>query len=329
MSTVHAKALLEVRNLVKRFRFRESAFRWTMMAAVDDVSLVLEPRSFLALIGESGSGKSSVGRCILRLLDVDDGLIAFRGRRIDDLSQSAFRPLRREIQMVFQNPLTSFDPMMTLRQALLEPLKLRRELNRSEKEAEVGKLLDRVGLPRVFASRYPRQVSGGELQRAGIARALAPRPSFVFLDEPTSALDMSVQGQVVNLLQDLREESELSYLLASHDLRVVEQVADEISVMYLGQIVEMGKKQDIFEQPAHPYTRGLLDATRVGEGNERTRRKVRLHGELQLAHQGTRGCRLAARCPYVRDRCREEPQRLGEVKPGHVARCWRAVEGEI
>jgi oligopeptide/dipeptide ABC transporter ATP-binding protein len=235
--------------------------------------------------------------------------------------------------MVFQNPLTSFDPMLTLRQALLEPLRLRDELSRSEREAEVVSLLERVGLGAHFAERYPRQVSGGELQRAGIARAIAPGPSLVFLDEPTSALDRSIQGQILNLLQDLREEQGLSYVLASHDLRVVRHVADEVRVMYLGQIVESGTMEDVFERPAHPYTRGLLDATHVGEPDVTSNRRgggpVRLRGELQLADHEVRGCRLAPRCPFAVDRCHEEPQELETVVPGHQVRCWRAVTREI
>jgi oligopeptide/dipeptide ABC transporter ATP-binding protein len=321
--------LIEVRNLIKRYRLRASALRWTTMTAVDDVSLDARAGKFLALIGESGCGKSSIGRCILRLLDVDGGSISFRGNRIDSLSQSDFRPLRREIQFVFQSPLTSFDPMLTLRQALLEALRLRDDLSRLEREATVEPLLERVGLPARFADRYPRQVSGGELQRAGIARAIAPAPSFLFLDEPTSALDMSIQGQVVNLLQDLQEERRLSYMLASHDLRVVRHVADEICVMYLGQIVESGTAQQVLERPAHPYTRGLLDATHVGESALRADARVRLRGELALADHEVRGCRLAPRCPFAVARCREEPQEPKAIEPGHFVRCWRSVEGEI
>jgi oligopeptide/dipeptide ABC transporter ATP-binding protein len=320
--------LLEVRDVVKRYRLTDTAFRSSTLTAVDRVSLQLQSSSFVALIGESGCGKSSLGRCILRLLDIDGGSITFRGQRIDCISEKAFRPLRRDIQMVFQNPLTSFDPMLTLRQALREPLKLRDDLTRAQREGEVEALLDRVGLSPRFADRYPRQVSGGELQRVGIARAIATAPSFLFLDEPTSALDMSVQGQVVNLLQDLKEEQRLSYLLASHDLRVVEHVADEIRVMYLGQIVESGSSEQVFKSPGHPYTRGLLDATRLGE-HERRSRPTRLRGELQLSHQAARGCRLAARCLYAVDTCREQPQELQEVRPGQTVRCWRAAAGEI
>lgn len=319
--------LLEVRGLVKRYPIRESLLRSGVHTAVDGVSLQVEPSAFVALIGESGCGKSSLGRCVLRLVDPDAGSVLLRGRRIDDLPGRAFRPLRRELQMVFQNPLTSFDPMRTLREALVEALELRRDLTRRQRRAEAVELLGRVGLSGRFADRYPRDVSGGELQRAAVARAVAPNPAFVFLDEPTSALDMSIQGQIVELLQQLRADDGMSYLLASHDLRVVRHVAEQLQVMYLGQIVESGPAPKLFASPAHPYTRGLLEAARVRR--KRGTRRVSLRGELGEAADPGRGCRLAPRCLHATDRCREQAQELQELEPRHAVRCWRAAAGEI
>lgn len=218
----------------------------------------------MGLVGESGSGKSTLGRSILRLTTLDAGKILYEGQEIQHLSESQFRPLRRKLQMVFQNPLTSFNPMMTIEAALLDSMRLVTELSPSEKKQRVFQLLDQVELSERFAKLYPYEMSGGQLQRAALARALAPDPDFIFLDEPTAALDMSIKGQIVNLLVRLQRETRISFIFVSHDLRVVRYIADRVYVMYRGEIVEAGSKQQIFENPQHAYTRMLLDATLIG-----------------------------------------------------------------
>jgi oligopeptide/dipeptide ABC transporter ATP-binding protein len=296
---------------------------------VAGASLKVRRGTTLGLVGESGCGKSTIGRCILRLHDVDGGSILYRGEPVHDLSPGAFRTYRRHIQMVFQDPLTSFNPMLSVQRALMEALNLRVGLEGKERMEEVVRLLDEVGLGRRFVKRRPSEVSGGELQRVGIARCLAVRPSFIFLDEPTSALDMSIQGQIINLLLDLQQEEDLSYILVTHDLRIVKYMADDISVMYLGQIVEEGKKEDVFARPLHPYTQGLFAATLLGRREKRaSRRRFQLRGEVLEVSEDFCGCRLYNRCRFAQEPCLVETQELVDVGSGHRVRCWRALEIE-
>lgn len=318
-----ASPFLDVRHLHKRYRVRDSLGRQRAFSALDGLSLRLEAGKSLGLVGESGCGKSTFGRCLVRLEDVDTGQIDFEGRDITELDQRAFRPLRSEIQMVFQDPRSSFNPYYRIIDAVQDPLELRADLtSRRERRREALHLLDRVGLGPEFADRSPGQLSGGELQRVGIARAIAPRPRLVFLDEPTSALDMSIQGQIVNLLLDIQEEDGLTYILVSHDLRIVRYVADQVAVMYAGMIVESGTKERVFEHARHPYTQGLLRTVLVG-GGEAPRRYLPLTGEL-TAKRPTSGCRLRPRCPHATDGCEQE-QEL-EDHDGQAVRCWRAGE---
>jgi len=319
-------SVLEVEAVRKTFRQSAGIARgMRAIAAVDGVDLRLERGRTVALVGESGCGKSTLARLILRLHKPDSGRIRLLGHEVQDLSERAFRPLRRHVQMVFQNPLGSFDPMHTIGTSVAETMRLR--ANGGSTEGAVGELLTEVGLSPRFAKLKPRAVSGGELQRAAIARALAPHPDLVVMDEPTSALDMSIQGQVLSLLKALQERHGLSYLIATHDLRTVRLVADEVMVMYLGQVVESGPTEEILTRPTHPYTRGLLYASDLTGRTDEKDRTVRIKGAVRTAEPGFRGCRLVDRCPVAAERCREE-QELTEVGPGHRARCWRAVTGE-
>lgn len=319
--------VLQVDALVKSFSARSvlNPLNVRRIPAVDGVSLSVGKAETVAVVGESGSGKSTLARLVLRLLKPDSGRIALVGWEIQGLSEAAFRPLRRHVQMVFQNPLMSFDPFYTIGASIRETMKLRK--GGGAGDGEVGQLLDEVGLTPRFAQLRPRSVSGGELQRAALARALAPYPELVVLDEPTSALDMSIQGQVLSLLRDLQQERGLSYLLATHDLRVVQMVAHRVVVMYLGQVMETTPTRMLFAQPLHPYTLGLFYASDLARRSEASDRKYRIKGALSYPPAGYTGCRLVGRCPLAVDRCKE-PQELEAVGSGHSVRCWRAVAGE-
>jgi oligopeptide/dipeptide ABC transporter ATP-binding protein len=230
--------------------------------------------------------------------------------------------------MVFQNPLSSFNPMLSIGATLVDSMRLRGDLNRSARRDEAARLLERVGLPKEYAERFPSEMSGGQLQRVGVARALAPNPRMIFLDEPTSALDMSVRGQIMNLLLDLQSEYGLTYLLVSHDLRVVRAMAHYVHVMYLGQVVEEGPVEQVLTHPQHPYTQGLLAATAVGRFDRAVLKAApRVRGEVLQLSPTYLGCKLTRRCPLEMEVCRQEPQILQSVGPDHRVRCWRALEG--
>jgi peptide/nickel transport system ATP-binding protein len=255
--------LLSAVDVTKQYRLRRLGLQQTMLTAVDHVSFDLSAGETLGIVGESGSGKSTLGRCILRLTPVTSGRIVLEGNAIQALSERQMLPLRRKMQMVFQNPLTSFNPMMTIGDALLDAMRLLPDLDDKARHQQVFALLEQVQLDNRIANLYPYEISGGQLQRAGIARALAPEPSLLFLDEPTSALDVSIQGQIVNLLLDLQKDHKLAYIFVSHDLRVVNYLADRILVMRNGQVVEAGTKEAIFKSPQHAYTKMLLDAAHL------------------------------------------------------------------
>jgi peptide/nickel transport system ATP-binding protein len=322
LDTVSALPLLRVENAVKRFVVRRRSLRRVMMTALDGVDLTVDEGETVGIVGESGSGKSTLGRAILHLLRLDGGRILFEGREIQGLDERAFRPLRAHLQMVFQNPLASFNPTMTIGDALIDAMRLLDRRGAREKRRRAIRLLAEVQLDERFATLFPYEMSGGQLQRVALARALAPEPRLIFLDEPTAALDMSIRGQIINLLLKLQRDTGLGFVFVSHDLRIIRYVADRVVVMYLGQIVESAAKTELFSAPRHPYTRALLAATRLGGAGGR----VALRGEaLGLQGEG-RGCRLAPRCPHVLKRCHDEPQSLFEIAPGHSVRCWRAAE---
>jgi oligopeptide/dipeptide ABC transporter ATP-binding protein len=289
--------------------------------ALDGVDVSVMPGETVGIVGESGSGKSTLGRAIVRLLRLDAGRIFFEGREVQDLDDAAFRPLRARLQMVFQNPLASFNPAMTIGDALVDAMRLVDGLGAAEKRERAASLLAEVQLDGRFAALYPYEMSGGQLQRVALARALAPGPKLVFLDEPTSALDMSIRGQVVNLLLRLQRESGVAFLFVSHDLRVIRYCAHRLVVLYLGEVVESAPKETLFAAPRHPYTDALLASTRLGGGE----RRLALHGEA-TADTPEASCRLAPRCPHALPRCRTERQQLREIAPGHLVRCWRAEE---
>lgn len=320
-------SLVVVENAVKSFPVGRSSLRLGHIVALDRVSLEVCEGQTIGLVGESGCGKSTLGRCILHLLALDKGVIRVRGQEVQGMSEKEFRPLRRQLQMVFQNVKMSFNPAMMIGQSLVDAMRLYRDLTREDKMARALDLLDCVQLSARFASQFPSEVSGGELQRAALARALAVEPRFIFLDEPTSDLDMSIRGQIVNLLLDIQERNAMAYIFVSHDLRLIQYVADELHVMYMGQIVEVGKRDEVFESPLHPYTRALLAATLVGRDERQQTRQSALKGEVMSQRWVGQGCKLFSRCAQSTARCSEEPQILRTVYPGRQVRCWRISEG--
>jgi peptide/nickel transport system ATP-binding protein/oligopeptide transport system ATP-binding protein len=319
-----ATPLLRVVGATKRFLLRGTGAKRRSLVALDDVDLTLRAGETVGVVGESGSGKSTLGKALLRLLDLDAGSIALEGRPIESLDRRAFRPLRARLQMVFQNPATSFNPKLTIEDTLVEAMRLRPDLSLAQKRDRARELLEDVELGTRFLLLYPHEMSGGQLQRVAIARALAPSPKVIFLDEPTAALDMSIRGQVVNMLRSLQRQHDLGFIFVSHDLRVIRYVADQVIVMYLGEVVESGSKAQLFETPRHPYTRALFAAVGVdADAGERPT----LRGEIASA--GTsEGCRLAPRCPHALERCFTERQRLRELAPSQLVRCWRADPSE-
>jgi len=305
-------------DLSKTFRLRDAALGWRSLRAVDGVSFEVGWGETFGIVGESGSGKSTIGKLLLKLTDATGGNIILDGVHIEAMNERQFRPFRKRIQIVFQDPLSAFDPRRTVVDSVSETMRLS-SLAPKERTKAVDRLLDEVGLDPALGRRYPRQLSGGQLQRASIARALAPGPDIVFLDEPTSALDVSIRGQVANVLRDRQEQRRLAYVLVAHDWSVVEFLADRIAIMYLGEFVEVGYKRQCLGRPLHPYTRALMtSAGRIGSSQP-----IRLRGEL--APIAGEGCRLGGRCPLVQSRC-SEPQKLIEYEAGHWARCWRAPE---
>jgi peptide/nickel transport system ATP-binding protein len=313
--------LLDVADLKKYFVVKRGIGNKAAVRAVDGVSLRIERGETLALVGESGCGKSTVGRAILRLCDVTSGTITVEGRRIDTLSNASLQPLRRRLQVVFQDPFSSLNPRMRVGDILAEPIRNFSLANsRKDIERRVEILLDKVGLPRSAIHRWPHEFSGGQRQRIGIARALASEPSLIVCDEAVSALDVSVKAQIVNLLQDLQRELGLALLFISHDLAIVEHLTHRVAVMYLGKIVETGGKRQIFATPKHPYTRALLSAVPVLEPGA-ARQRVVLGGDVPSAANPPQGCRFHTRCPYAFDRCRSEEPLLRVRDDGHSVAC--------
>lgn len=305
--------LIEVRGAVKTFGLRRGRRR---MTALDDVSIFLDRGETLGVVGESGSGKSTLGRAILRLIDLDSGSIRFEDAEIQTMKQGEFRHFRSKLQMVFQNPATSFNPVLTIEETLIDAMQLLPGLSRAEQRDRARQLLLDVELGDRFLHLYPHEMSGGQLQRAAVARALAPQPAMIFLDEPTAALDMSVRGQILNMLRSLQRKRDTAFMLVSHDLRVIRGAADRIIVMYLGQVVEEASRSALFDRPLHPYTRALFSAVSAGP-------REHLKGEA-VAASGA-GCRLAGRCAFATAGC-QNPQPLTEIEPGRKVRCWRALD---
>lgn len=316
--------LLVVEGLRKDYETRDARLRTRVTRAVDDVSFDVDRGQTFAIVGESGSGKSTVGRVLLGLYPATDGRALLDGESILGLDADEFRKFRRRIQMVFQDPLASFDPRATVRRSLRPFAELGGSEGRESQDVAIDAAATDVGLDPELLDRLPSKVSGGQLQRLSVARALIVRPDVVFLDEPTSALDVSIRGQVVNLLLERQRREQVAYLLVAHDLRVVSSMAHRVAVMYLGQVVEVASRDGLYGDPRHPYTRGLLEAADLhDEGTSHP--PVRLSGELTDADADRLGCRLVKRCPFAESRC-DEPQPLSEVAPGHLVRCWKSIE---
>jgi len=326
--------LLRVEDLVKHFVTNDSPLarllgsRQSVVHAVDGVSVSVERGETLGVVGESGCGKSTLARSIVRLHDITSGRIEFDGSSIGHLPEYQLRPLRRHLQMVFQDPFASLDPRRRIGDAIAEPLRNYSIARGAELQALVRRWLDRVGLPAAAAERFPHEFSGGQRQRIGIARALASRPKLVVLDEPVSALDVSIQAQVINLLSDLQEELKVAYVFVAHDLAVVEHISTHVAVMYLGRVVESAEKRRLFASPQHPYTKILLSAVPVSDPDA-PRERIMLQGELPSATNPPSGCRFRTRCPIAQPVCAEEDPPLADVGPGHRAACHFAEPGPL
>ena len=326
------RRLLDVKGLQKFFPIRKGFLRHVVgyVRAVDDVSFHVEKGETLSLVGESGCGKTTTARCILRAYSPTAGQILFRaddGSVVDvaTLPKSQLRPLRRQMQMIFQDPFSSLNPRRTLLDIVAEPLVANGVGTREERVDRVAELLRLVGLRPEYMRRYPHAFSGGQRQRVGIARALALNPSLVVADEPVSALDVSVQAQILNLMLELQAQLRLTYLFVAHDLSVVKHVSDRVAVMYVGRIVEMAETEQLFTAPQHPYTEALLSAVPKPDPRLRAQRIV-LEGEVADAANPPPGCHFHPRCPYAVDRCREETPGLEETRPGQFVSCHRAAE---
>ena len=328
--------ILEVKNLTKYFPIKSGFFKRLVgnVQAVDDVSFNLVEGETLGLVGESGCGKTTASRCVLRAVDPTSGEINFRtsdGNTVDmaSLNSRELRPIRKEIQMIFQDPFSSLNARMTLLDIVGEPLLVNGVSNRDERLERVSELLTLVGLRPEYMQRYPHAFSGGERQRIGIARALALNPRVVVADEPVSALDVSVQAQVINLLMDLQEQLKLTYLFVAHDLSVVKQISDRVAVMYVGKMVEIASTKKIFEKPLHPYTEALLNAVPVPDPRKRKSEKKHLSGEVANPANPPSGCYFHPRCPYAQDICKTTKPTLEEVQPGRFVSCHRAKELDL
>lgn len=314
-----ADELVRVRGLVKHFPVEGSD---DVVRAVDGVTFEIFGGETLGLVGESGCGKSTVGRCILRLIEPTAGEIEFEGRDVRALEKSELRTLRREMQIIFQDPYASLNPRMKVRDIVGEPLVIHGLKNKEEKRSRVAELLKRVGLDPDYMNRYPHEFSGGQRQRIGIARALALNPKLIVADEPVSALDVSVQAQVVNLLQDLQAEFGLTYLFISHGLAVVEHISTRVAVMYLGRIVEVASAEELYARPLHPYTQALLSAIPIPDP-KRKRDRIILTGDVPTPINPPSGCRFRTRCPMAIKECAQLDPDLREVSPNHTVACIR------
>ncbi len=314
--------IVKIRNLVKHFPVENSD---DVVRAVDDVSFDILAGETLGLVGESGCGKSTVGRCILRLHEPTSGEVLFEGQNIIGLPNTEMQKLRREMQIIFQDPYASLNPRLSILSTVGEPLKIHGIGDKRERKERVADLLTKVGLDANYMFRYPHEFSGGQRQRIGIARALALNPKLIICDEPVSALDVSVQAQVVNLLQDLQAEFGLTYLFISHGLAVVEHISQRVAVMYLGKIVEIAEAKELYEMPLHPYTKALLSAIPLPDPKQK-RERIILTGDVPTPINPPSGCRFRTRCPIAIEQCAEIVPELREITNGHLAACIR-VEG--
>jgi oligopeptide/dipeptide ABC transporter ATP-binding protein len=323
--TAEREPLLRVEGLKKYFPVRKGVFfdrTVDYVKAVDDVSFEIYPGETLGLVGESGSGKSTTGYCVLQLLKPTAGSIKFLGQELTKMKRNALREMRREMQIVFQDPYASLNPRMTVRDIVSEPLVIHGRSRGQQGKARVDELLRVVGLSPEHANRFPHEFSGGQRQRIGVARALALNPQLIILDEPVSALDVSIRAQVVNLLESLQRDFGLTYIFVAHDLSVVRHVSDRVAVMYLGKIVEIGTKHDIYDRPSHPYTQALLSAVPIEEPGQRGKReRIVLEGDVPSPANPPSGCRFRTRCWKAQAICAEEEPELVDRGTGHPTAC--------
>ncbi len=328
-----ADDLLVVRDLFKYFPITAGILQRHVadVRAVDGIDFEIRRGETLGLVGESGSGKTTAGRVILRLADATKGSVTFEGREIVGLSRAEMRPLRKEMQIIFQDPYASLNPRMTVGSIVREPLEIHRIATGKDADARVQELLRLVGLQPYHANRYPHEFSGGQRQRIGVARALAVGPKFIVADEPVSALDVSIQAQVINLLQDLQQQLGLTYLFIAHDLSVVRHISNRVAVMYVGKIVEIADRNRLYDNPLHPYTQALLSAIPIPDPDvERRRKRIILTGDIPSPVNPPAGCRFHTRCPVAFDRCKTEVPAFREYEPGHRAAChWVEEHGGV
>jgi len=319
-------SLLEVKNLKKYFPVKGGILSRTtgQVRAVDDVSFVLERGETLGLVGESGCGKTTVGRSILRLIEPTAGQITFKGQNLLELEREELRKIRSSLQIIFQDPFSSLDPRMNVGQIIAEPIRNHLKISRAEIRDRVAYLMERVGLHPEQIRRYPHEFSGGQRQRIGIARALALNPLAIICDEPVSALDVSIQAQVINLLAQLQEEMNLSYLFIAHDLSVVEHISNRVAVMYLGRIVELATDRALYQNPLHPYSQALLSAVPIPDP-EIQRQKILLQGDVPSPMNPPTGCRFHTRCPEAKSECSRQEPVLRDVGDGHWVACHRIM----
>ena len=323
--------VLRVRNLVKEFPIRAGVFRRQVgsVKALSDVTLDVYQNETLGVVGESGCGKTTLGRSILRLVEPTSGTVMYGDEDVTTASRRRLRHLRASLQMVFQDPYASLNPRLPIGDTVSEPMRIH-GVGKKEARERSGDLLERVGLLAEHGNRYPHEFSGGQRQRIGIARALALRPKLIVLDEPVSALDVSIQAQVLNLLDEIQDEFQLSYMFIAHDLSVVRYTSDRVMVMYLGCVAEVAESTTLYEAPAHPYTHSLLSAVPIADPRrERSRQRILLQGDVPSPANPPSGCRFHPRCPLAQDRCKTETPQLVEISPGHQVAChFPLSEGE-
>lgn len=315
--------LIEIKGLVKEFPIKSGFFNKKVGAihAVNSINLDIFKGETLGLVGESGCGKSTTGRCVIGLVPPSGGTVSFDGIDVTSLKGNDFKKLRKRMQIIFQNPYSSLNPRMTVMESLKEPLIVHKTLPKNKMNDRVFELLDMVGLPKDSVGRYPHEFSGGQRQRVGIARALALNPEFIVADEPVSALDVSIQAQIVNLLQDLKKNLGLTYLFISHDLSVVRHVSDRVAVMYLGEIVEIARTEDLFTNPGHPYTKALLSAVPVPDPTADGAKKIVLKGDIPSPSNPPSGCKFHTRCSMSADVCENSAPEVKEIYQGHFVNC--------
>ncbi len=325
---VAGKPLIRLEGVTKHFPIRKGFFNRQVgqVQAVTNVDLTIFAGETLGVVGESGCGKSTLGRCILQLIRPTAGKVYLEDRELCGLSGQQLQPIRREMQIIFQNPYSSLDPRMTIGETVAEPLQVHKTHTGAAEEKRVYELLDLVGLPRDAFRRYPHEFSGGQRQRVGIARAIALNPRFIVADEPVSALDVSIQAQILNLLDDLKRDIGLTYLFIAHNLSVVEYISDRVAVMYLGSVAELAPASELYRHPLHPYTKALLSAIPLPDPTADQSQRILLQGDLPNPANPPSGCTFHTRCPYVVDKCKTEAPETVEYLPGHFGHCHRIPE---